>query len=141
MVYIINVFSNHLPSTRKSSQYTESPAISLDPLETISKKRTRKIAAEDDLERTCVDEEESDPVARSRKKPWSRTKRAPEQTRNWRPDEDEMCLTTTTIHGSDKDGSKAGMEEFLREGREDGGITMTREFEWDEGRRSRGVDK
>jgi hypothetical protein len=53
-----------------------------------------------------------------------------EHSGNWRPDDDEMCLTTTTIQRSDTDhtaGEKRSMHSLDRDG-----ITMTKRFEWDE---------
>ncbi|CAN9336884.1 unnamed protein product [Alternaria alternata] len=43
LLQVTDVLSRSLPSTLKGSHHMESPAHSLDPLETISKKRTRKI--------------------------------------------------------------------------------------------------
>lgn len=141
-IYFSKAFLSRITSTRKSSQYTESPAHSLNPLETISKKRTRKIATDSDLEHTYVDDDESDTKVRTNRKSWAKARRTHEQTGNWRPDEDEMCLTTTTVHCSDKDGGNVDFESSSRDGREDGGITMTTEFDWDEERRrSREADE
>lgn len=136
LIHVVDTCSTHLPSTRKSlSTDTDSPPYPLDPLETISKKRTRKISKNDDLEHTVVEEDDNaNNDRRNDRKPWSRTKKADEHSSNWRPDEDEMCLTTTTVHGSDK---QVGFEEFLSENQEAQGITMTTEFDWDEAKRDK----
>lgn len=53
----------------------------------------------------------------------------------WRPDNDEVCLTTTTIQrsGSTPGGTSGETHSIDRGGRD--GITMTKRFEWDEAMR------
>lgn len=136
LMYVKDTCSTHLPSTRKSSSAdTDSQPYALNPLETISKKRTRKISKPDDLEHTLVDDDNvANGPRRSDRKPWNRTKKVDDHSSSWRPDEDEMCLTTTTVHGSDK---QLGFEEFVNESQEARGITMTTEFDWDEAKRDK----
>ncbi|KAI8932085.1 hypothetical protein NX059_010971 [Plenodomus lindquistii] len=141
MTYIISAVSSRLPSSaRKSSQQSDSQPPSVNPLETISKKRTRKIKLHNDLEGTTIDEH-GDGTITSKRRSWIKSMRQNENSSNWRPDEDEMCLTTTTVHGicpgNGKETDKVGFEEIIKEGPDDKGITMTREFDWDEERKSR----
>lgn len=56
-----------------------------------------------------------------------------QHSRAWRPDEGEMCLTTTTVHA--RSDSRAGTERSSPEARDGGGINVTKEFEWDEATR------
>ncbi|KAL6709108.1 hypothetical protein ACN47E_001924 [Coniothyrium glycines] len=139
LMRISSVVTSHIPSTRrKSSPHdTESNTQPMTPLETISKKSTRKISRRDDLAESTMDGT-VDTLIESKRKSWNKLKGDQEHSKNWRPDEDEMCLTTTTVHGSDKDDAATGVEDFFKG--EPAGITMTREFDWDEGRRSQGTD-
>ncbi|CAA9966274.1 hypothetical protein PTMSG1_09633 [Pyrenophora teres f. maculata] len=127
MILAMNNLSRRMPSTLKSSRHSESPAHSLDPLETISKKRTRKIKIKDPLESTVAGTE-----SRVDRKSWMRSKTDNEHWGKFRPDDDEMCLTTTTVHVNDKERSDIGMSVISEHDREENGITMTRKFEWDE---------
>ncbi|KAF2851564.1 hypothetical protein T440DRAFT_467810 [Plenodomus tracheiphilus IPT5] len=141
LTHVIKAVTESLPSSvRKCSQHTESQSPSVNPLETISKKRTRKIQIQDDLEGTTIDNQ-GDIMVTIRRRSWIKSMRPHEHSSSWRPDEDEMCLTTTTVHGTDKDGVRDGFEETIKEGHEDRGITMTTEFDWDEERRSRGTTR
>lgn len=130
------------PSSRKSSSEKSSEPHPLSPLETISKKRTRKTSKRDDLESTnftnstqLEDEVEVDErsaitvVAKDGKKDSYSGKKDRDHSGTWRPDKDEMCLTTTTIHRS---ASMAGAEERSMENLARDGITMTKKFEWNE---------
>ncbi|KAA8615318.1 hypothetical protein A1F94_010195 [Pyrenophora tritici-repentis] len=129
MILAMNSISRRMPSSIKSSRHSESPAHSLDPLETISKKRTRKIKVKDPLESTVAGQD-----SRIDRKSWMRSRT--DNNEHWgryRPDDDEMCLTTTTVHVHDKEGGEVGTSEILDHDREENGITMTRKFEWDEG--------
>ncbi|EFQ91659.1 hypothetical protein PTT_11436 [Pyrenophora teres f. teres 0-1] len=127
MILAMNNLSRRMPSTLKSSRHSESPAHSLDPLETISKKRTRKIKIKDPLESTVAGTE-----SRVDRKSWMRSRTDNEHWGKFRPDDDEMCLTTTTVHVNDKERSGVGMSVISEHDREENGITMTRKFEWDE---------
>ena len=53
-----------------------------------------------------------------------------QHSRAWRPDEDEMCLTTTTVQTHNE--SRPGTERSASGAREGGGINVTKEFDWDE---------
>lgn len=127
LMHISNACSSRLPSSRKSSDHSRSYPSSPTALETISKKRTRKISKKDDLEGTIAE------GGRRESKSWIRGRHNQEHSRTWRPDEDEMCLTTTTVHSENK---QVGLEEFFRGSDDSRGITMTREFEWDEAKRT-----
>lgn len=146
LMYILESCFQFVPSTRKSSSGKGSRTYPMNPLETISKKRTRKISKKDDLESTSFtnftqleDEVEDDnkgivtAVMREDKKTRDSVRRDRDHSGAWRPDEDEMCLTITTIHrgGSLHGGAGEGqsLDSVEREG-----ITMTKKFEWDEAR-------
>ena len=58
-----------------------------------------------------------------------------------RPDEDEMCLTTTTAHVSDKERNDVSISELSQHDSEERGITMTRKFEWGEGTQGQNTTK
>ncbi len=114
---------NYVPSERSSSG-KGSRSFSLNPIETIGKKRTRKAPRQDtlcDLQFTQLGSQvavEEDGRVR-------------DFSRAWRPDEEEMCLTTTTVHAQDRNESRVGTERSSPENG-DGCITLTREFDWDE---------
>jgi hypothetical protein len=144
--YILEVWFKHVPSTNKSTA-NSSRSYPLGPLETISKKRTRKIKKKDDLEGTNmtnftqleddVDVDEHGAVIgdkRDHRVTITTTRKDQDDSGNWRPDEDEMCLTTTKIHRSESEHSGTGEHRSV-ESLERDGITMTRKFEWDESMR------
>ncbi|CAO2655321.1 Nn.00g103850.m01.CDS01 [Neocucurbitaria sp. VM-36] len=135
LVRVLDTCSSHIPSTRKSSVKNDSQPYPLNPIDTISKKRTRKITKNDDLERTLVDGTDTKVGARGERKSWVKAKHNHEHSKSWRPDEDEMCLTTTTVHGSDKGDSQVVIEDLFAGRSDAGGITMTKEFDWDEAKR------
>ncbi|KAF1933178.1 uncharacterized protein M421DRAFT_395133 [Didymella exigua CBS 183.55] len=121
MLHILQSWFNFIPSERSSSGKV-SRSISLNAIETIGKKRTRKISKQDTVGGSqftelndCVDAIEG---------------RRGQHSREWRPDEDEMCLTTTTVHAHSD--SRPGTERSTPEARDGGGINVTKEFEWDE---------
>ncbi|KAG9191354.1 hypothetical protein G6011_09442 [Alternaria panax] len=137
MLKIMETLSRSLPSTLKGSQHTESAGQSLDPLETISKKRTRKIKVNDTFGGTTVTHSEIRPERKS----WMRSKNDHEAWGRSRLDEDEIGLTTTHVHGEcpnagHKESSDVRPSESPPTDRKERGITMTREFEWDEGKQS-----
>ncbi|CAI9633022.1 unnamed protein product [Alternaria burnsii] len=137
LLQLTDVLSRSLPSTLKGSHHVESPAHSLDPLETISKKRTRKIKVNDTLEGTTVTQTE----IRIDRKSWMRSNKDHEPWGKSRLDEDEIGLTTTHVHGECPNaGRKASSEVRISESppndRRERGITLTREFEWDERKQS-----
>ena len=137
LLQVTDVLSRSLPSTLKGSHHMESPAHSLDPLETISKKRTRKIKVNDTLEGTTVTQTE----IRTDRKSWMRSNKDHEPWGRSRLDEDEIGLTTTHVHGECPNaGRKASSEVRISESppndRRERGITLTREFQWDERKQS-----
>ncbi|KAH8624623.1 hypothetical protein IG631_20088 [Alternaria alternata] len=137
LLQVTDVLSRSLPSTLKGSQHIQSPAHSLDPLETISKKRTRKIKVNDTLEGTTVTQTE----IRTDRKSWMRSNKDHEPWGRSRLDEDEIGLTTTHVHGECPNaGRKASSEVRISESppndRRERGITLTTEFEWDERKQS-----
>jgi hypothetical protein len=137
MLQITDALSRSLPSTLKGSHHIESPAQSLDPLETISKKRTRKIKVNDTLDGTTVTQTE----IRTERKSWMRSRNDHEPWGRSRLDEDEIGLTTTHVHGEcpnagGKESSDVRLSESPPSDRRERGITLTREFEWDEGKQS-----
>jgi hypothetical protein len=144
MMYILESWFGHKPSTQKSSSNKSSRPYPLNTLETISKKRTRKISKKDELESTnftnftqLEDEVEVDAngavtsLGKDEKKIRVSIRRDHDDSGTWRPDDDEMCLTTTTIHRS---ASGTGEEDRSTESLDREGITMTTKFEWDEAR-------
>ena len=136
LLQVTSTLSSTLGSSHKSSQHTESPAHTLNPLETISKKRTRKIVIKDTFDDTLATQDER----RGETKSWIKSKSQHEHWGRSRLDEDEICLTTTTVQVSDKEGSKVESTEIPRDEEEGRRITMTKEFAWDERTRSRGAD-
>ncbi|KAH6642825.1 hypothetical protein C7974DRAFT_386223 [Boeremia exigua] len=143
MMYIIENWFSFVPVVSKGStdRSKSSRDFTLNPLETISKKRTRKIK-KPDLESTNItnftqidDELGVDAhgavthVDKDDKKIRVSVRKDHDKTGNWRPDDDEMCLTTTTVHRS---ASGAGMEDGSIESLDRDGIRMTTKFEWDE---------
>jgi hypothetical protein len=140
LVKLVGPWRNFLPSSKKSSSSgsKSSRAFPLNTIETISKKRTRKIKKNelDSLQFTQLEDEvevKGDGTVREPAKVV--IKRDYDDSGNWRPDDDEMCLTTTTVHRSE---SEAGLSRENRsvDSLEREGITMTRRFEWDETRHS-----
>ncbi|KZM25429.1 uncharacterized protein EKO05_0000649 [Ascochyta rabiei] len=148
MTYILESWFRFVPEVRTNSskKSKSSRNFTLNPLETISKKRTRKIKKHD-LESTNmtnftqIDEElEVDAhgavtyVGKEDKKIKVSVRKGRDETGTWRPDDDEMCLTKTTAHRS---LSGAGMEDRSKEILDRDGIRMTTKFEWDEASRHR----
>lgn len=112
-------------------------------LETISKKRSRPVRRGDEILDSVMDNE-SDEYKQDTEDGSSggrvRTvyhKRS-SQSGAWRPDEDEMCLTTTVIQGKDN-GSIGGDSAERGDSRERSGdigqVVVTKEFAWGEGPR------
>ncbi|KAF9700472.1 hypothetical protein EKO04_001789 [Ascochyta lentis] len=124
LLHLLSSWFNFIPSERSSSG--KGPhSISLHPIETIGKKRTRKISKQDTLNGSQFTELNDDADTNEQ----GRT----QHSRTWRPDEEEMCLTTTTVHA--RSNSRAGTEQSVPETRDGGGIVMTKEFDWDEATR------
>ncbi|PSN65116.1 hypothetical protein BS50DRAFT_51628 [Corynespora cassiicola Philippines] len=106
----------------------------LNTIQTISKKRTRKVKKDilDETQFTNIDEvdEEQGEVKVNKDKGFRFSSQRANES-NWRPDEDEMCLTTTVIQGRDEKGAGTVDEVSLKSGRESGnGITIKKEFNW-----------
>jgi hypothetical protein len=121
MLHILQSWFNFIPSERSSSG-KGSRSLSLNPIETIGMKRTRKISKQDTLGGSQFTELNDDIEAIE--------ERRGQHSGAWRPDEDEMCLTTTTVHAHSD--SRSGTEKGTPDAREGGGINVTKEFEWDE---------
>lgn len=143
MMHILESWFSVVPAVRKSfsNKSKSSRNFTLNPLETISKKRTRKIKMHD-LENTNItnftqidDELEVDAhgavtyVGKEDKKIMVSVRKDRDTTGTWRPDDDEICLTTTTVHRS---ASGAGVEDRSTGSLDRDGIRMTTKFEWDE---------
>lgn len=124
LLHVMASWFNFVPSERSSSG-KGSRSISLNPIETIGQKRVRKISKQDTLGGSQFTElnDEGD----------VEEERRDQHSRAWRPDEDEMCLTTTTVYG--KSDSRTGTERSTPRTRDGGGINVTKEFEWDEATR------
>jgi hypothetical protein len=136
LMCILSPWRNWVSSSGKScSTGRSSRQYPLSPIETISKKRTRKILRKDELDSLQFTQLKDDLEAKPTNtgpdivaNNWP--KKDYEHSGNWRPDDDEMCLTTTRIHRSDTDhtaGENRSMHSLDRDG-----ITMTKRFEWDE---------
>jgi hypothetical protein len=111
----------------------------LNTIETISKKRTRKIRKDelDSLQFTQLEDEvEVKGDGTVREPPKVVVKRDCDDSGNWRPDDDEMCLTTTTVHRSESEAGLSRVDNRSVDSLEREGITMTKRFEWDETRHS-----
>jgi len=119
LLHILQSWFKYIPSEHSSSG-KRSQSVTLDPIETIGKKRTRKISKNDTLGGSqFTDLNEDGELSEERR----------EHSGAWRPDEDEMCLTTTTVRA--RSDSRPGTERSSRDG-DGGGINVTREFEWGE---------
>jgi len=124
LLHVMASWFNFVPS-EPSSSGKGSRSISLNPIETIGKKRTRKISKQDTLCGSQFTELNEDIEATEEGRS--------QHSKAWRPDEDEMCLTTTTVHA--RNDSRNRIERSAPETIDGGGITMTKEFEWDEATR------
>jgi hypothetical protein len=119
MLYILQSWFNYVPSEHSFSG-KRSRSVTLDPIETIGKKRTRKISKNDTLGGSqFTDLNEGGKVSEERR----------EHSGAWRPDEDELCLTTTTVRA--RSDSRPGIDHSSPDGG-GGGINVTKEFEWGE---------
>jgi hypothetical protein len=140
LIYVLHPWRKLVLSIGKSfSTEQGSNQYQMNPVETISKKRTRKISKRDELESLQFTQLEDDvkvgedgTVVADR---GTRPRPNHEHSGSWRPDDDEICLTTTTIERS---GSKTGAtteEDYSTDSVDKDGITMTKRFDWDEGTR------
>ncbi|OAL05468.1 hypothetical protein IQ06DRAFT_212384 [Phaeosphaeriaceae sp. SRC1lsM3a] len=129
LMHLLQPWRRFVTSSNKSSSTSKgSHPYPLNTIETISKKRTRKISKKDDLESLQFTQLE-DEVDRPKRY------RSHDHSKNWRPDEDEMCLTTTTVHRSQSTAEgEVGGNKSTHSVDQDG-ITMTRRFDWDEATR------
>lgn len=139
LVHIIHPWRKFIPSSNKSSSTGKGSRPYT--LETISKKRTRKILKRDELESsqfTQLEDEvdvKTDDTAVGTYEKRLKNPQSHEHSKNWRPDDDEMCLTTTRINRSrDTAEGVTGESKSIHSVDRDG-ITMTRSFEWDEATR------
>ncbi|KAF1921531.1 hypothetical protein BDU57DRAFT_489397 [Ampelomyces quisqualis] len=131
------------PTGKSSSTEQGSMPNQMNTLETISKKRTRKIFKRDELESLPLTQLEDDVEVKQDGKMVLENARCPEtnfeHSGSWRPDDEEMCLTTTTIkRGVSQTGGLTG-EDHTIDGKDRDGITLTKKFEWDEATRHQDV--
>jgi hypothetical protein len=115
---------NFVPSERSSSG-KGSHSLSLNVIETIGMKRTRKVSKQDTLDNSQFTQLDEDANVDE--------ERHAQHSKTWRPDEDEMCLTTTTVRARKCNENTARSEENASHTRGGSGIILTKEFEWDEG--------
>jgi hypothetical protein len=131
LLYILQSVFGFVPSTAKAS--SDSPSHKLNTIETISKKRTRKISNKDSLggtQFTNLDDGSALDISVQEGKS-KRFSKSNGPSAKWRPDDDEMCLTTTTIQGSHGPGGGRTIDEESFEGRFDhGSIRVEKEFAW-----------
>lgn len=128
LMHILEAVFGYVPASAHASSEGSSP------LETISKKRTRKINKRDVLDETQFtqlgDDADTDGSAGK--------DRSRFQSGNRRPAEDEMGLTTV-VQGKDSQVS-VGMrtdQESLESTRNGSGITVSKEFAWGENTHAR----
>ncbi|KAH7384199.1 hypothetical protein DE146DRAFT_636332 [Phaeosphaeria sp. MPI-PUGE-AT-0046c] len=139
LIHIVQPWSKFVTSSNKSSSIGKgSRPYALSTLETISKKRTRKISKRDELESSQFTQlgdeldvkEDGTEVGSHEERP--KKTHNHDHSKNWRPDEDEMCLTTTTIHRSQSTAEGTTRDNKSIHSVDKDGITMTRRFDWDE---------
>ncbi|KAJ4990886.1 hypothetical protein SVAN01_03675 [Stagonosporopsis vannaccii] len=124
MLHIMQSWFKFVPSERSSSGKA-SRSISLNPIETIGKRRMRKMSRQDTLGGSqFTDLNDDGDMGEERQRQHSRT---------WRPDDDEMCCTTTTVRARSE--SRVGTGCNTPDERDGNGINVTKEFEWDEATR------
>jgi hypothetical protein len=119
MLHILQSWFNYIPSEHSSSG-KRSRSVTLDPIETIGKKRTRKISKNDTLGGSQFTDPNEDVEVNEERR---------EHSGAWRPDEDEMCLTTTTVRARSDNRLET---ERISPDEDGGGINVTKEFEWGE---------
>ena len=115
------------------------------PIETISKKRSRKINKQDILDTTqssyIRSEEEDEAIRREATRFWIMNKTNQRLNKNkadqpeiWRLDDEELALTTIVIEGKAGQAGCRSNEETMDHTVEDGrGIHVKTEFDWGEG--------
>ncbi|UPX14785.1 uncharacterized protein EKO05_0005257 [Ascochyta rabiei] len=129
LLHILSSWFNFIPSERSSSG-KGSHSISLNPIETIGKKRTRRISKQDTLGGSQFTQLHEDAAGADEHA------RAAQHSQTWRPDDEEMCRTTTTVRARSDHGRAPTEHSTPEHAGDGGGIVMTREFEWDEARRT-----
>jgi hypothetical protein len=142
LIKILDPWRKLIPSVKKSSSGGSSKSsrpYPLNTIETISKKRTRKINKKDELDSLQFTQLEDEVEVKAngtvvRESVKATGKRDCDNSGNWRPDDDEMCLTTTTVHRSESEAGLTKEENRSLDSLERDGITMTKRFEWDEER-------
>ncbi|KAH3913028.1 hypothetical protein HBI56_088640 [Parastagonospora nodorum] len=142
LIKILDPWRKLIPSVKKSSSDGSSKSsrpYPLNTIETISKKRTRKINKKDELDSLQFTQLEDEVEVKAngtvvRESVKATGKRDCDNSGNWRPDDDEMCLTTTTVHRSESEAGLTKEENRSLDSLERDGITMTKRFEWDEER-------
>jgi hypothetical protein len=133
---ILDPWHKLVPSSNKSSSGSKGwRQYPLNNVETISKMRTRKMSKRDDLDTLQFTqlEDETD-VKENGIVAESQTLDDHQHSRTWRPDDYEMGLTTTTIHSEESGHGATNGDDIRMDSANRDGITMTREFEWDETR-------
>jgi hypothetical protein len=134
---VLDPWRKLVPSSNKSSSGSKgSRQYPLNTIETISKKRTRKISKRDELDTLQftqledeVDVREDGTVAEGQ------TLKDRHHSRGWRPEE-ESGATRTTIRRNESGYGETGGENRGMDDANGDGITMTKKFEWDETRHS-----
>lgn len=125
MLHIMQSWFNFVPSVRSSSG-KGSRSISLNPIDTIGKRRLRKISRQDTLGDSQFTELNDDGDADGY--------RHEQHSRAWRPNDDEMGSTTTTVNA--QSDSRIATERNSPELQGDAGINVTTQFGWDEATRN-----
>jgi hypothetical protein len=143
LMHFLQRWFNYTPSTSSKSSGQKghsSSGTKLKTLETISKKRTRKISKKDVLDETQftqLDDEIGDrdaDVSGSELRTSPRPHKRGNGSGTWRPDDDEMCLTTTTVQGRDRLGTGRIDEESI-DSKDGSAIHVSKEFAWGEEKR------
>jgi hypothetical protein len=131
---IVDPWRKLIPSSNKSSSADKgSHQYPLNTIETISKKRTRKIAKRDELDSLQFTQLEDEvEVKEDGTIVDGRTQDDRVHSRNWRPDDDELQLTTTTIRRAEDGHSGVARDSKSMDTVDRDSITVTRRFEWDE---------
>jgi hypothetical protein len=133
---ILDPWRKFIPSSNKSSSAGKgSHQYPMNPIETISRKRTRKISKRDELDSLQFTQLEDEvEVKEDGTIVDGRTQNDRIHSRKWRPDDDELHLTTTTIRrAGDGNGGVVRDSKSLDDADRDI-ITVTRRVEWDETR-------
>jgi hypothetical protein len=136
LMLILDPWRKFIPSSNKSSSAGKgSHQYPMNPIETISRKRTRKISKRDELDSLQFTQLEDEvEVKEDGTIVDGRTQNDRIHSRKWRPDDDELYLTTTTIRrAGDGNGGVVRDSKSLDDADRDI-ITVTRRVEWDETR-------